>query len=210
MIIVIRGQSANTLSNISSPTTSEYYANKTENVDWAFGSPVDRDHLVCRKLSEASTACTEGPHAVGRVRLNWVDEQRSELFMPQSRREVIAEVWYPAEKNSGQECPYFPELATVSNQLVEIGELSSLEAWGLVSVRSYARANANFATLDSYSPVIILSPGNATNVEFYSAIAEDLASHGYVVCGINHPYDVGAVRLRDGSIATCGTSLRRQ
>jgi len=136
------------------------------------------------------------------MRLSWVDDKRPELFMPQSRREVIAEVWYPAEKNSGQECTYFPELATVSNQLVEIGELTSIEAWGLASVRSHARANADFATLDSCSPVVILSPGNATNVEFYSAIAEDLASRGYVVFGINHPYDVGAVRLRDGSIAT--------
>jgi dienelactone hydrolase len=143
-----------------------------------------------------------GPHAVGRLRLNWIDDQRPELFVPRSRREVVAEVWYPAEQDSGQVSAYFPELPTVSTQLVEIGELSLPAAWALGSVRSFARANADFVTIAADSPVIILSPGNATNVEFHSALAEDLASHGYVVFGINHPYDVGAVRLSDGSIAT--------
>jgi predicted dienelactone hydrolase len=49
--------------------------------------------------------------------------------------------------------------------------------------------------------VVLLSPGNATNAEFYASFAEGLASHGIVVVGINHPYDVAAVALADGSVA---------
>jgi hypothetical protein len=50
-------------------------------------------------------------------------------------------------------------------------------------------------------PVLLISPGNGTNVEFYSVLAGEIASHGYVVMGINHPYDVPAVKLSDGEVA---------
>lgn len=142
-----------------------------------------------------------GPHAVGRLRFSWSDAARREHFVPQALREIVAEVWYPAKPGSGQRGAYFPELATIAEPLVETGELSYVEAWALTSVAAQERTNAEFANLDSSSPVIIFSPGNATNVELYSAICEDLASRGYIVFGINHPYDVGAVRLGDGTIA---------
>jgi alpha-beta hydrolase superfamily lysophospholipase len=48
----------------------------------------------------------------------------------------------------------------------------------------------------------VLSPGNATNVAFYATIAEELASHGYVVAGVDHPYQVAAVVLPDGTVAS--------
>jgi hypothetical protein len=47
----------------------------------------------------------------------------------------------------------------------------------------------------------MLSPGNGTNIEFYSSLAGEIASHGYIVVGLNHPYDVPAVLLSDGSTA---------
>lgn len=50
-------------------------------------------------------------------------------------------------------------------------------------------------------PVVILSPGNGTNIEFYSILASEIASHGYIVIGINHPHDVAAVELSGGEVA---------
>ena len=64
------------------------------------------------------------------------------------------------------------------------------------------RIAGQFAEVDKRCPVILLSPGNSTNVEFYSVYGEELASRGFVVFGVNHPYDVNAVRLADGSVAT--------
>jgi predicted dienelactone hydrolase len=55
--------------------------------------------------------------------------------------------------------------------------------------------------------VLVLSPGNATNVGFYSALAEDLASKGYVVIGIDHAFQVAAVRIDDGSMAVYDRSM---
>jgi predicted dienelactone hydrolase len=63
------------------------------------------------------------------------------------------------------------------------------------------------AASDGGFPVLFLSPGNATNVGFYSALAEDLASKGYVVFGIDHAFQVAAVRIQDGTVAVYDHSM---
>jgi dienelactone hydrolase len=142
-----------------------------------------------------------GSFGVGRTRLSWVDDERPERFHPERNREIIAEVWYPAEPHTGRPCAYFPELDAIANESVQGGRLTGLEVWGLGQIRCHGRADATFAATTAACPVVLLSPGNATNVEFYATYAEDLASRGVVVFGVNHPYDVTAVRLHDGTVA---------
>jgi hypothetical protein len=142
-----------------------------------------------------------GRYAVGRTRLAWIDSERPERFEPERKREIIAEVWYPAKTGTGTAGIYVPELTAISARAIESGKLSGLEAWGLGQVRCCERADAEFAGIASRCPVVIFSPGNSTNVEFYAAYGEDLASHGFVVFGINHPYDVTGVRLQDATVA---------
>jgi pimeloyl-ACP methyl ester carboxylesterase len=141
-----------------------------------------------------------GPHAVGRTRLAWVDSSRPERFHPERNREVIAEVWYPARPGTGQPATYFPELARIKDEAIRAGALSSLEAWGLGQIQSRARLDADLAQITGQIPVVFFSPGNSTNVELYAAYGEELASHGFVVFGINHPHDVMAVRLMDDTV----------
>lgn len=145
-----------------------------------------------------------GDHAIGRLRLAWVDPNRPEPVTTdeRDRREVIAEIWYPAQPGSGEVTAYIPELARIADGLVASGELDRLQAWGLRFVRAHGRADEAVAATPGAFPVILLSPGGATNVEFYASFAEDLASLGYVVVGLNHPYDVAAVALHDGTVAT--------
>jgi predicted dienelactone hydrolase len=68
-------------------------------------------------------------------------------------------------------------------------------------IRTHETSEAPVASDQQAYPIVILSPGNGTNVEFYASIADEMASHGYIVVGLNHPYDVAAVLLQDGSIA---------
>jgi predicted dienelactone hydrolase len=89
----------------------------------------------------------------------------------------------------------------VARDLAASGEVSSFEVLGLRFVRSRERFDAAMADGASAYPVVILSPGQGTNVEFFAGIAGELASHGYVVVGINHPYDVAAVALSGGEVA---------
>jgi dienelactone hydrolase len=117
------------------------------------------------------------------------------------RREVIAEIWYPAEPGTGRGAPYYPDLPRVAGPLAASGEVSALEVFGLRWIRVEAFLEAEVSRAAPSYPVVILSPGNATNVEFYTALAGDLASHGYVVFGLNHPYDSAAVALSSGEVA---------
>ena len=145
-----------------------------------------------------------GPHAVGRLRLAWSDPTRPEIATPAQgdTREVIAEVWYPALPGTGDATPYVPELARVADGLIASSELGPVQAWGLRFVRAHGRAGADVAAAPATFPVLLFSPGGATNAEFYASFVEDLASRGYVVVGLNHPYDVAAVALADGTVAT--------
>ena len=52
-------------------------------------------------------------------------------------------------------------------------------------------------------PLVVLSPGFTKNRATLTALAEDLASHGYVVAGIDHTYESGATTFPDGRVTTC-------
>jgi len=144
-----------------------------------------------------------GPYPVGQTVLRWVDDSRPEVLTenPDDFREVIALLWYPTEANTGRKSPYFPGLSEVSKALAESGEVESWKVLGLPFVRSQNLLNASPAKSETRFPIVIFSPGNGTNVEFYSALLSEIASHGYIVAGLNHPCDVAAVELSDHKIA---------
>jgi dienelactone hydrolase len=144
-----------------------------------------------------------GSLAVGRDRFSWVDAARPEIATldQNDKREYVLESWYPAMRGSGTDPSYVPDLARIRGGLIESGEFGWYEALGMQLVRSHARVGADVLAGQSPLPVVVLSPGHATNVEFYASLAEDLASRGFVVLGINHPYDVAAVALSDGRVA---------
>ena len=140
-----------------------------------------------------------GAFSVGRRSISWIDPARAETHSPKpdDLRQVPAIVWYPARPGTGTPAKY---LSGGSQGLAESGELSRLQVAGLAFIRHNIRQDAEFAAGERY-PVILLSPGNATNVSFYASIAEELASRGYVVVGLDHPFHVAAVRLDGGGTA---------
>jgi predicted dienelactone hydrolase len=137
-----------------------------------------------------------GKFAVGRAGFHWVDESRPEAMTadPNDRRELMVTLWYPAESATGEPAPYIDnldKLADAPNQ-----PLFNLARF----VRSYAIAGARISSAELRYPALIFSPGNQTNVASYAAQIEDLASHGYVVLGIDHPYESQGVIYPDGRI----------
>jgi len=154
--------------------------------------------LVQSRLPEPT-----GAFSVGRTSMTLTDSSRPEVMTgdPDDWRFIGAIIWYPAQANAGQSVPYFPGLNQVRAELVESGSMSALEVAGLGLAQANSNWQAAVAEGSAPYPVLLLSPGNETNVVFYSALAEELASQGFVVVGINHPYDVPAVVLDDGQVA---------
>ncbi len=135
-----------------------------------------------------------GPMAVGRTEIALNDAGRIDPFFSDGRaRELALWIWYPAvERASGTPAAYLPAAwAPLAND-----EVPGVLSQDLTTVRTNSIVNA---ALEGHPPVIVLMPGLGEPVASYSALAEDLASHGYAVIGIN-PTGSADVVFPDGHI----------
>ena len=134
-----------------------------------------------------------GRHPVGRASFEWVDPGRVDVYSsnPQDRRELVVWVWYPAAPGPGAErAVYLPE------PWAPAGQLLGLDTAGL---RSHAVADAPLADERSSYPVLVQSQSGFPPL-LLAAIAEELASHGYVVVGVNHTYESAVTVFADGRV----------
>jgi dienelactone hydrolase len=134
-----------------------------------------------------------GPHRVGRLALDLMDEQRADPYARRTaRRRLGVWIWYPGAPPSGaRPGAYLPGWWRILGPV-----------WGFRPSRVRVRAVAD-APVDGESapfPVLVFSPsGNPPH--FYTALFEELASHGYVVAGISHTYETIPISvLPDGGV----------
>jgi dienelactone hydrolase len=140
-----------------------------------------------------------GVFGVGRLDVLLTDASRNESrSVTAAARQVRVVAWYPGKPGTGRATSYVPGFETIRDGLSASGELPAPVVAGLGLVETHAREAAAPAQEPGPFPVILLSPGNATNVAFYATLAEELASHGFAVIGVDHPYQVAAVALDAG------------
>jgi predicted dienelactone hydrolase len=140
-----------------------------------------------------------GPFAVGRVAYHWTDPSRPEPLSAQkgAHREVMVYVWYPADtsQNASQTAPYLPDFPAAQKEVREAdlrdmfrpASYSTLEKSGLP--HTHTVENARMPSSAAKYPLLVFSHGWGNPTLLYTAELEDLASHGYVVAAIEHPYD---------------------
>ena len=94
-------------------------------------------------------------------------------------------------------------------QLMSRG-ITGVPPGALAAVRTNAVSDAPPAGLRRTLPLVVLSPGFTNSRSVLTALAEDLASHGYVVAGIDHTYESFGTAFPDGRITTCLARERRR
>ena len=154
-----------------------------------------------------------GGFAVGTRVLQWTDPDRPETFTadPLDRRTVVAQLWYPARDGSADvaRARYLgrteDEARTVSEALAGGVGLPGFLLDGLPRARTHAIPDAPVAGAGERFPIVLFSPGSGGVRTQNTAWAEQLASHGYVVAALDHPYDSAAVVLADGRTITTAT-----
>ncbi|GHC83456.1 hypothetical protein [Streptomyces flavofungini] len=137
-----------------------------------------------------------GPYAVGTRTFHLVDDRRKDPFAPTATpRELMIQVWYAAAGTRGpQRARYLTAgLEPVVEQRFELPQGS------LGSVRTGAWQDAPVHPRLRRAPVVFFGPGRQDPAATGTAFAQDLASHGYVVIGVNHTYD-GPTQFPDGRI----------
>jgi dienelactone hydrolase len=70
----------------------------------------------------------------------------------------------------------------------------------LAKVHGHSRRDSEVSPQQRSYPVVIMRAGASAGVVGYSALAEDLASHGYVVVGFDAPYRTSVVVFPDGRV----------
>src|SRR4029453_6457136 len=73
---------------------------------------------------------------------------------------------------------------------------------GLASVKTHATLDAAPASSPGRFPVILFQHGYTGLPSSHTALMEDLASHGWVVLNLIHPYEATGARLADGTVVT--------
>jgi pimeloyl-ACP methyl ester carboxylesterase len=133
--------------------------------------------------AQAALAAPAGPYQLGTQRVVTVDPTRPDPVAPAEPRRLVVQVWYPAQPGGhDRRAPYVPELGELAHDLAE-----ATPELDLRKVGTSARLDA--APLAGHSfPVVIFSHGMNSARYFYTALVQDLASHGFVVAAIDHPF----------------------
>jgi len=145
-----------------------------------------------------------GPHAVGVVEFEFTDEAREEPFHPGSKRRLLAKLYYPAVSGSGKRLNYYSQSqfdllrSNPSGFTPSLGDDFDM-LWTQGLTHSFERAE--MATFDNRRPLIVFSHGFWGDVHANVALLEDLASNGYVVMSVAHPYLSSAVLYPNGDVS---------
>ncbi|MFI6596016.1 alpha/beta hydrolase family protein [Nonomuraea sp. NPDC050536] len=145
-----------------------------------------------------------GRYAVGTTVAQWTDPDRGEDATPEpgDRRTVVVQLWYPARKTAGPGAQYLGrtehEASVVAGGLAAYLGVPAFTLDGLPRARSRAVFDALVADGGERYPVVLFSPGLGGVRTQNTAWAEELASRGYVVAALDHPYDSAIVTLADG------------
>jgi dienelactone hydrolase len=144
-----------------------------------------------------------GAFAVGRAIYDWTDDANVDALAPVAgtKRELLVWIWYPAA--AGQSAATDEYLPAPLREEVErdLGAvLGGLLTRDLSKVHSHSVRNADVSPQQRTYPVVIMRAGASSEVWNYSTLAEDLASHGYVVVGFDAPYRTSVVVFPDGRV----------
>jgi pimeloyl-ACP methyl ester carboxylesterase len=142
-----------------------------------------------------------GRFAVGRLIADWRDTTHADSLAPQlgTPRELLVWIWYPAAANLRSRTePYAPASLTSHAGVDHTPAILRLVTRDPSKVREYSVPSAPVATDEHAYPVLVMRGGASAPVVNYSTLAEDLASHGFVVVGFDAPYRTSRVVFPDG------------
>src|SRR5215472_15028698 len=166
--------------------------------------------LWLERRTEITLPTPTGAFAVGRSIYDWTDDANVDALapVPGTKRELLVWIWYPSA--AGQSvamddyvppqvrAPVRPSGGPLIFRLLS-------RVFGLLTrdpskVHGHSARDPEVSPQQRTYPVVIMRAGASAPVVNYSTLAEDLASHGYVVVGFDAPYRSGLVVFPDGRV----------
>lgn len=131
-----------------------------------------------------------GPYPVGTAILDVTDASRPDPYStnPRARRELVVQLWYPARPSQKPFARY-----------LRWREAGIAMFYGPL-LHTHSRLEAPIAPGGPPFPVLLFSPRWNGQRTQNTVLAEELASHGYVVAAIDYPHNASRTELADGTV----------
>jgi hypothetical protein len=149
----------------------------------------------------------DGKYGVARIGYDWVDKSRPEPLSnaPSANREIMVFVWYPVDRGPRKNpAEYLPGVESIAKS----SESESMKSfwddnWDLVvsgKIETDTSEKLPIAAGNERFPLVVFSPGLGVPSTAYTALIEEVVSHGYIVASIEPTYEVPAVAFPDGRV----------
>ncbi|WP_036799077.1 hypothetical protein [Pleurocapsa sp. PCC 7319] len=153
-----------------------------------------------------------GKYIVGITQLDFTDKSRKKVLTfeeDNAFREIPVIIFYPAESNGGQDSASYS-----SPEILDLEILSKM-TFGLVS-NNVAKIKTNCyqdvpisSSQDKY-PVILFNHGYGSYAMQNTILCSDLASSGYIVVSVGHPYESLGVKYLDGRVIKMDKTIQKK
>ena len=151
-----------------------------------------------------------GIYSVGTQVFEWEDVNREEWFTEDigDFRRLVVQVWYPTLEESNQVVSYIDSPDKRIGPLSKRIELPQFLIRHIQDVKSNSILNAPIRIDNNLYPLILFSNGLGGMRMQNTVQMEELASRGYVVVAMDHPYDANVTVYHDGTTADFRSGLR--
>ena len=133
-----------------------------------------------------------GRYPVGRTTFDWTDHHRTDPLAPRSNapRALSVWLWYPADPHDdGPRTSYAPGAWSG----LHFSGLAGLGETSFQSIHTHSQSQLSVAA--GRFPIVVLEPGMGLSAPQYTTLAENIASHGYLVAGVTPTYSANLTVL---------------
>jgi predicted dienelactone hydrolase len=163
-------------------------------------APPRSDAPSATPAGPATLPAPTGAHPIGTTALYLEDASRPDPWnLDAEARELKVTLWYPTEQQDGQRAPYMTPKE--SELTLKGSRITGAPYDALGKTRTNAIKDAEPAGQNL--PLVVLSPAFTEQASTLTSLAEDLASRGYVIAGIDHTYENYATTFPNGRVAEC-------
>jgi dienelactone hydrolase len=145
-----------------------------------------------------------GPYAIGTRTVVLTDLSRKEIYSGKDEpRKFMLEIWYPAmpPELGAKPAPWMPEAKIVAPAIADYIHLPHFFLDHLALANSSAYENIPANRSEGPYPVLVFSHGWNGFRQQSTFLMQELASHGYIVVALEHPYGARLTVFPDGTLA---------
>ncbi len=144
-----------------------------------------------------------GEYQIGTTTFALTDNSRNETFteLPNDVRRIVVRAWYPTDQvTNAANAPYIDAPAAFGTGIQNSFGFPAFMVSHFPLVRTHSYLDVPVSESEPTYPVLLFSHGYGGLIMQNTVLMEEMASHGYIVFSINHPYESAISVFPDGTV----------